>query len=278
MSATVYYFSGTGNTYAIASGIAQGLSGQLISMASLKNEKDITSDADSIGIVFPVYYADVPNILREFIPKLKGLSSKYIFAVSNFGGGAGRAMKTVNGLLRENGGRLSAGFGVHMPQNAFYKPWENKEKMYAKMDGATQRVCKKIKLKKKCLTASRRPVDILLYPFAPLFKSMSRNYMLKATGAGKDESDTSLIYRLDCVYNVSDKCSGCGVCSKVCPMGNIVMKEGRPQWMHRCENCLACLNFCPHKAISGIAQKDFYFLNPGYTQKLAQQQSGAAQQ
>ncbi len=27
------------------------------------------------------------------------------------------------------------------------------------------------------------------------------------------------------------------------------MKEGRPCWLHRCEQCLACIQWCPREAI-----------------------------
>lgn len=275
MPATIFYFSGTGNSYIIAKSVAQRLQGLLAPIASLINEDDITADSDIIGLVFPVYYGDVPNMVRSFLTKLKGLDSKYVFAVCNFGGGVGSAMKTVKGLLRSNGGELMASYGIHMPQNAFHKPWENKEKLYANMDEQIERICQKTNGKAKYLSAYRRAVDILLTPFTPLLKSKTRNYMLKTTGAAKDESDMSLIYRLDCVFKLSEACNGCGICSNVCPAYNIIMKDGKPKWTHHCENCLACLNFCPQKAISGIAQNDFYYLHPGYTIKLAQQQNAA---
>lgn len=277
MSATIFYFSGTGNSYIIAKRVAEGLNGRLVSMASLKNKEEITASTDTIGIVFPVYYTDVPNIVRAFIPKIKDLSSKYVFAVSNFGGGAGRSIKTVKNLLRECGGELSAAYGVHMPQNAFLKPWVKNEKLLVRMDAEVKHICRQAEKRVKRLPP-KRMLDIILTPAAPFFKSITRNYMLKTVGGNKNDSDMSLVYRLDCVFSVSDKCNGCGVCSKVCPVGNIVMKDGKPEWSHRCENCLACLNFCPQKAISGISQKDYYYMNPEYTMKLAQQQSKAGLQ
>lgn len=276
MSATIYYFSGTGNSYSIAKGIATGLKGSLVSMASAVGGEDITVDGDTIGIVFPVYYTDVPNIVRVLISKLKGLSSKYVFAVSNFGGGAGSSIKTVKELVRENGGELSAAYGVRMPQNAFLKPWVKNDKLIAKMEAEIRRICRKTENKVKRVS-SKRLLDIALMPITPMFRSITRNYMLKTVNGSESDTNMSLIYRLDCVFSISDKCNGCGICSNVCPSGNIVMKDGKPEWSHRCENCLACYNFCPQKAISGIAQKDYYYINPGYTMKLAKQQRSPAE-
>ncbi len=275
MSATVYYFSGTGNSYRIAEKISEGLSGALIPIASVIHEDSITVNADTVGIVFPVYYADVPNIVRSFIPKIKHLSSKYVFAVCNFGGGAGRAMKTVRALLRKNGAKLAAAYGVHMPQNAFLKPWVKNEKLLEKMYAEVTRICAQT-VKKAKHPRLNRPLDFLLAPIAPIFASITRKYMLKTVGGGKGDTTMSMIYRLDCVFGVSDKCNGCAICAKVCPARNIAMNNGKPIWTHRCENCLACYNFCPQKAVSGIAQSGYHYLHPGYSITLAQQQSHAA--
>jgi Fe-S-cluster-containing hydrogenase component 2 len=36
---------------------------------------------------------------------------------------------------------------------------------------------------------------------------------------------------------------------RVCPVGNIRLVDGRPKWQHRCEQCLACLQWCPEQAL-----------------------------
>jgi MinD superfamily P-loop ATPase len=50
-------------------------------------------------------------------------------------------------------------------------------------------------------------------------------------------------------FYVDDNCSSCGICEEICPMNNIIMEEGKPQWQHRCQQCLACINFCPERSI-----------------------------
>ncbi|MCX5780008.1 MAG: EFR1 family ferrodoxin, partial [Firmicutes bacterium] len=52
-------------------------------------------------------------------------------------------------------------------------------------------------------------------------------------------------------FYVDDKCNGCGICAKVCPVNNIEIVDNRPMWNHHCESCLACFVWCPEKAISG---------------------------
>jgi ferredoxin len=56
---------------------------------------------------------------------------------------------------------------------------------------------------------------------------------------------------IDKNYTVSDDCIKCGICEKVCPVGNIGLNEaGIPYFKHNCEQCMACIQFCPKKAIN----------------------------
>ncbi len=68
---------------------------------------------------------------------------------------------------------------------------------------------------------------------------------------------SSLLYKLnfpqvpkmDKKFWVDEKCNGCAICEKICPAKNIVMNAGKPVWQHRCEQCLACIQWCPKEAI-----------------------------
>jgi coenzyme F420-reducing hydrogenase gamma subunit len=43
-------------------------------------------------------------------------------------------------------------------------------------------------------------------------------------------------------YRVTDKCMGCETCVKLCPMRNIAMVDGTPQFGENCERCMALLS------------------------------------
>ncbi len=49
--------------------------------------------------------------------------------------------------------------------------------------------------------------------------------------------------------SVNADCISCGICTKVCPRGNIEIVDGKPVFHQSCEFCLACVNNCPKKAI-----------------------------
>jgi len=46
-----------------------------------------------------------------------------------------------------------------------------------------------------------------------------------------------------------EKRIGCGICAKVCPVGNISMKDGKAVNGVNCNYCLGCVHFCPHQAM-----------------------------
>ncbi|MBN1774977.1 MAG: EFR1 family ferrodoxin [Clostridiales bacterium] len=89
MSPEVYYFSGTGNSLAVAKKIAAATGGSMISISSVAEQESIRPQADRIGIVFPCYLAQlngIPPVVQEFVSKLRGAEDKYIFAVCTCGG------------------------------------------------------------------------------------------------------------------------------------------------------------------------------------------------
>jgi ferredoxin len=54
---------------------------------------------------------------------------------------------------------------------------------------------------------------------------------------------------MDRGFQTDEKCTGCEICSRVCPVSNISMVDDRPVWQHHCEQCFACLQWCPREAI-----------------------------
>lgn len=50
-------------------------------------------------------------------------------------------------------------------------------------------------------------------------------------------------------YAASEQCTGCTLCEKNCPKGNIKMKDNRPVFSKKCMFCMRCINHCPVHAI-----------------------------
>jgi ferredoxin len=255
MNRVIYYFSGTGNTLFVAGDIAKGLRASLIPIA------------DIAGIVFPVYYGELPVIVSEFAEKLVNLDGKYIFAVCTFGGSAGDSLRSLRKIIRSRGGEVSATYGVHMPQNAFYKVWEKHEPLYRSWRKKKLNiVISNIENRKTGDFFTNILFDIIFKGIQVYVRPKYKQSFIKLSDASPDLSVEELIRLNDTSFSVTGECTGCGICAKVCPVNNIVMFEGKPTWQHLCENCIACYNFCPEKAIrNGIASEGYYYRHPDIT-------------
>lgn len=55
---------------------------------------------------------------------------------------------------------------------------------------------------------------------------------------------------VDKKFCVSGECNHCGLCEKECPVSNIKLVGGKPEWQHQCESCLKYIQFCPKNAIN----------------------------
>jgi ferredoxin/flavodoxin len=266
MTIAIYYFSGTGNTLCVAKDIAAQTGGTLIPVASLMNRDFIEIDAEVIGIIFPVYYNELPLIIKRFTGKLDNLEHKYIFAVCTFGGSAGNSLKSLRQLIGARRGILSATYRVHMPQNSFRKFFENHAMLYSTWNKQVGQVVWNTNNRKQ----GEFFKHVLLRPFFVLvdyslnnMQAMYRKSFAKLSNSSPDLKMDDLIQLNDMSFSVFENCNGCGTCAKVCPVNNIVITEKKPVWQHHCENCLACYNWCPVKAIrGGIAAKNYYYRHP----------------
>jgi ferredoxin/flavodoxin len=267
MSITIYYFSGTGNSLSVAKDIAAKTGGNLVPIASVVDQDAILIDADVIGIVFPVYYTELPVIIKKFVGKLADIENKYIFAVCTFGGSAGYSLKSLRHLIQARGGKLSAAYRVHMPQNSFRKFFENHATLYSTWNKQIAKVVRNTNERKQgeffrhiWLGPFFMLVDFSMSKMQGTYKRSFAKLSNSSPRLGMDE----LIHLNDTGFSVTEKCTGCGICEQVCPVENITMTDKKPVWQHRCENCLACYNWCPVKAIrGGIAAKNYYYRRPG---------------
>ncbi|MCX7921100.1 MAG: EFR1 family ferrodoxin [Clostridia bacterium] len=234
MSTTLYYFSGTGNSYIIAKEIQKRLGNcELTAITSIWNLDNIAAMAENIGFIFPLYCMGMPKVVLDFIRKIDLNNAKYIFTVVTRGGKGyqGGALKQTREVLMKKGKKLSSGFYIRMPDNYIpllkVPPKEQQKIMFKeaakKVEKISELISKKEAIMEKEYTAFAAP---LLYK--PFIKRVSQ---------------------IDKGFHVTEKCNSCGMCEKVCHFNNIKMVEGKPKWQHNCQFCLACINYCPKKAM-----------------------------
>jgi ferredoxin len=236
MSATIYYFTGTGNSLHVARTIAEQLEGsRVVNIARSDELKNTDIKSDVTGIVFPVYYWNMPTIVQEFVKRLVLGPEDFVFGVATCGGKAGCSLLTLDRLLRERGSHLSAGYSLVMPDNAYIganliTPPAEREEAVRAADEKLGEIIASVKRKE------RRDLERAGGITSKVLGSLGSNF-------------ATYIYRLPRQFNVTDRCSHCGACVKICPVGNIKEVDNRMTWGNNCTHCLACFHWCPNTAV-----------------------------
>ena len=225
--AVVFCFTSTGNSLYTAKKLAEQTGARVIPMNSASLGKPAGYGDELIGFVYPVFFWGLPRLAARFISQLR-IENKnaYIFAVATYGGAVQGANGMLDNLLKLKGARLSYAANLMCVENYIPKyKLNDSEELRNKVDADILRIAGSIK--------SRESNKIESYTF---FNKLIHRYL----------PDT----RSDRYFTVASSCTGCKTCLKVCPAANIEMKEGKPEFLGKCEHCLACLQHCPNQAIN----------------------------
>ena len=230
MENAIFYFSGTGNSLKVCKDLSIELKNLQIIPISTVIKEDIKYPIEKLGIVFPVYFAALPPLVADFIRKLNTSKINYIYAIATCNDFSGAALHIVKKILKKKGKSLNLGFSIIMPGN--YLP------MYPPLPKDKQEERFKLEIQ-KVKTISK----LIDYNQNNEISFLSRilSFMQKRNDKKLHEKDKN--------FWVDENCNSCGICEKVCPVENIEIMEGKPQWQHRCQQCLACIHWCPQKSI-----------------------------
>ena len=231
----VLYFTGTGNSRHIAERIAHALNDTLISLNDRIKSGDITPLAVNgrLVLVMPTYAWRIPRIVRDHLLRTELRGARETWFVMDCGSEIGNAAKYNRALCREKGLVYMGTAQIVMPENfiaMFNAPTvEEARRIVAKAEPFIDRAIAAIraghmfspprkKLYDRIASSAVNPV------FYPLF--------VKANS-----------------FTASDVCIGCGKCEKLCPLNNITLQNARPVWGTNCTQCMACICYCPTRAI-----------------------------
>ena len=86
LGTTILYFTGTGNCLKVAKDLAAGLDNANLIQISQKNlGEPYPVDSGTVGIVFPVYYAGLPHMVKRCAEEIHVEPGTYVFAVATYG-------------------------------------------------------------------------------------------------------------------------------------------------------------------------------------------------
>jgi ferredoxin len=233
-STVIYWFSGSGNSLAVAKAIAGAL-GQA-SLTPLVGACHVDRpEPSTVGVVFPVHAFGLPRMVTEILRRMPLAADAYVFTVATAAALPGSVHRQAEEVLASRGIRLAAGWTVRMPLSFAPVPLPCSPRRKADLLAAAE-----VRVAAIARDVQQRNHSIREDSFRPLAWS------LRGLHAGA----TWFFPRADRYFTALPNCSSCGLCARVCPVSNIAFDEsGRPRWQGHCEACYACMQWCPVEAI-----------------------------
>jgi ferredoxin len=233
MLTDIRWFSGTGNSLHVAKRLADTL--EEAELHHIRPGSTLSQmPVAHLVVVFPVYAWGPPALVNRFIAGLPEHCAGRATVVATYGGAPGKATSMVASALRRKGVGQVAEFSIKMVEN--YPPFggapgeEKQKSRLAKAEDRIQETAKAIHAgaseKGGALGFLQGILGRIIYPvFLASLKKADRR------------------------FSATDACTNCGVCRRICPVGDIRLEEGRPVWLGHCEQCFACFHWCPEQAI-----------------------------
>ena len=231
----IFCFSGTGNSRYIARRFAEALQDTIIDLnAKIKaQDNSLIQTGQDVIIVVPTYAWRIPQVVSEWLSKTKLIGAKRIWFVMDCGGEIGNAAKYNRNLADQMSLKYMGTAQIVMPGNyiAMFGAPETGEavKIVEKANPDIEAAIARVKERQEFPAPRNNLQDRIM---SDLVNPIFYQFFVKATA-----------------FQAGDSCIGCGQCAENCPMNNIVLKDGKPIWGKKCTHCMACICYCPTKAI-----------------------------
>jgi ferredoxin/flavodoxin len=261
------YFSGTGNTWAIAREYADGF-------ARLGHEVDVLrmeallrggpmgalAHYDFLGLGYPVHAWGAPFLVEDFLRALPASQHQNVFLFLTLGGSFGGAFEEARRILG-NKGYIIVHEAVYYTGCDYYVSPKARSLTAAEMEE---------QLAWCSIDAHEAAEEILEGIDRHFFASALERVVLTDIGHRLYLRGARELYRL---FRADARCDQCGLCVRTCPTGNIRLGEHGVIFGRRGTLCLRCLGICPKGAIQvgRWTEKIGRYLAPGYGQALVRE-------
>jgi len=224
----VFYFTASGNSLYVA----KQFSDAPISIPQELKKDKLSYEAETIGIVCPVYTGELPQIVRRFIEKAS-FKTDYFYMILTYGHDYTVSAEWAAKFCAQNGILVAYAQPILMVDN-FLPGFDMEAEL--KIDKQIPQQLEQLKADVAArVTGVKAPT--------PEGKAL---YDMVA-GGRKNMPPMSPSMMLDIK---TDVCNGCGVCTKVCPLGSLKIEGGKAtRASDACEGCFACVHNCPQKAV-----------------------------
>jgi ferredoxin len=232
----IIYFTGTGNSLAVSRLLAVQIpQTEIFSVGDMLNRTCYDIRCDTCGFVFPVCCQDAPEIIKRLVRRVQLSANVYVYAIATHNGDVGYTHFTLDRILKRKGQNLKAGFDVLMPGNSI-TPGNNtnsEEENWRRVNAAAAFV-------------DKIAGDVLKRASLPYVGTDSLRKHLKGL---RNMLRHRVLYKVPKKFWITDACNQCGICARICPENNIQVDANSVTWGKHCQMCLACIHWCPKKAI-----------------------------
>lgn len=273
----LYYLSGTGNTYRVASWIKDYFNENDIE-TSLKPIEDADfqgdfhdSDRRLTAVLFPTHGFMPPWSMIKFLFRMPRQKKAQVMTVATRGalwigpikipGAAGFSNFFAAIVLLFKGYDVRGFFSLDMAANM--------NNFHPSLSPATvKKISEKTKNRIDFFLSPIMSGKRVLFTLNNLYESILAGFLFWLVPIFPI---LYLIYAKTSMAKImfaNNSCVSCGMCAKICPNHAIEMKKflgkKRPFWTYHCENCMRCMGYCKKKAVEAghsLAIMQYFFVS-----------------
>lgn len=246
----VFFFSGTGNTWWVAQHLTEALNKYQFQAAAHSIEqitptqaRDLIAEANIVALGYPVYGSDTPLIMQEFIanlPTTEQPKPMLVFATQAAWSGDGAYF--IRPVVEPKGYIIRWAVHFNMPNN-----------ISVDLGGFLNGFLRLFRAKP---AAARNRIGKLALRVSDNRKwIMGRSPFFSLGWVQRVPYRKGMPTLQNGTFQANPKkCTTCGRCEQICPVGNISISDELPRFDTHCNLCLRCFNYCPELAIEAFGK------------------------